>query len=417
MRTSDFDYELPPELIAQSPAEPRDASRLLVLRRADGGMEHRRFRDLPEYLRPGDLLVFNRSRVIPARLRGRLPGGGAPFELLLLRRVSPGVWRALGRPSRRLRPGLRLTIPLPDSGGSVTASGGNPTAPGGIPTPSDDSPTPASGIVTPSDDSLTPSGGVPPAPGNAAADGSLTIEILESLGGGEKLLRLGPEDAIERVGEAPLPPYIRQPPADPQRYQTVYASEPGSAAAPTAGLHFTETLLAQIRAAGVQTAFVTLHIGLDTFRPVRTENPEEHRIHTESYQLDGLAAAALNAARRNGGRIIAVGTTAVRTLEQAAQDAATAGRDGFAPVSGEAGIYILPGHRFRAVDAMITNFHLPRSTLLMLVSAFIQHAHPPTGQPPSDAGETGRELALQAYREAINQGYRFYSFGDAMLLL
>lgn len=396
MRTSDFDYELPPELIAQSPAEPRDASRLLVLRRADGVMEHRRFRDLPEYLRPGDLMVFNRSRVIPARLRGRLPGGGAPFELLLLRRVSPGVWRALGRPSRRLRPGLRLTIPPPDLDGSPSPSGGSITLSGGIPNPSNDSPTPS---------------------GNAAAGGLLTIEILESLGGGEKLLRLGPEEAIERVGEAPLPPYIRETPADPQRYQTVYASEPGSAAAPTAGLHFTDTLLAQIRAAGVQAAFVTLHIGLDTFRPVRTENPQEHRIHTESYQLDGAAAAALNAARQNGGRIIAVGTTAVRTLEQAAQDAATAGRDGFAAVSGEAGIYLLPGHRFRAVDAMITNFHLPRSTLLMLVSAFIQHAQPPPAQPPLDAGGAGRELALQAYREAINQGYRFYSFGDAMLLL
>ena len=396
MRTSDFDYELPPELIAQSPAEPRDASRLLVLRRADGAMEHRRFRDLPEYLRSGDLMVFNRSRVIPARLRGRLPGGGAPFELLLLRRMSPGVWRALGRPSRRLRPGLRLTIPPPDSGGRPSPSGGSITLSGGIPNPSNDSPRP---------------------PGKAVAGGALTIEILESLGGGEKLLRLGPEDAIERVGEAPLPPYIRETPSDPQRYQTVYAREPGSAAAPTAGLHFTETLLAQIRAAGVQTAFVTLHIGLDTFRPVRTENPQEHRIHTESYQLDGLAAAALNAARQNGGRIIAVGTTAVRTLEQAAQDAATAGRDGFAAVSGEADIYLLPGHRFRAVDAMITNFHLPRSTLLMLVSAFIQHAHPPDAQTPPDAGDTGRELALQAYREAITQGYRFYSFGDAMLLL
>ena len=397
MRTSDFDYELPPELIAQSPAEPRDASRLLVLRRADGGMEHRRFRDLQEYLRPGDLLVFNRSRVIPARLRGRLPGGGAPFELLLLRRVSPGVWRALGRPSRRLRPGLRLTIPLPDSGGSSSPSVGIPTAPGGGTPPSNDSSTPFD---------------------NADAGSLLTIEILESLAGGEKLLRLGPEEAIERVGEAPLPPYIRETPADPQRYQTVYASEPGSAAAPTAGLHFTEALLAQIQAAGVQTAFVTLHIGLDTFRPVRTENPQEHRIHTESYQLDEAAAAALNAARRNGGRIIAVGTTAVRTLEQAAQDAAAAGRDGFAAVSGDANIYLLPGHRFRAVDAMITNFHLPRSTLLMLVSAFIQHAQPPPpGQPSSDAGETGRQLALQAYREAINQGYRFYSFGDAMLLL
>ena len=416
MRTSDFDYELPPELIAQSPAEPRDASRLLVLRRADGVMEHRRFRDLPEYLRPGDLMVFNRSRVIPARLRGRLPGGGAPFELLLLRRVSPGLWRALGRPSRRLRPGLRLTIPPPDSGGRSSPSGGSITLSGGIPNPSNDSPTPSGSIITSSNDSPTLPG-ASPSSGNAAAGGALTIEILESLGGGEKLLRLEPEDAIERVGEAPLPPYIRETPADPQRYQTVYASEPGSAAAPTAGLHFTETLLAQIRAAGVHTAFVTLHIGLDTFRPVRTENPQEHRIHTESYQLDGLAAAALNAARQNGGRIIAVGTTAVRTLEQAAQDAAAAGRDGFAAVSGEADIYLLPGHRFRAVDAMITNFHLPRSTLLMLVSAFIQHAQPPPAQPPSDAGETGQELALQAYREAINQGYRFYSFGDAMLLL
>lgn len=379
MRTSDFDYELPSELIAQSPAEPRDASRLLVLRRADGGMEHRRFRDLPEYLRPGDLMVFNRSRVIPARLRGLLPGG-APFELLLLRRLAPGLWRALGRPSRRLRPGLRLTIPPPDTGG-VAPSGGNAPASDG-----------------------ERAGGV-------NSGNSLMIEIQESLGGGEKLVRLEPEEALEQVGEAPLPPYIHWTPADPQRYQTVYAREPGSAAAPTAGLHFTEELLARIKAAGIRTAFVTLHIGLDTFRPVRTENPQEHRIHTESYQLDAAAADALNAARRAGGRIIAVGTTAVRTLEQAAQDAAATGRNSFTAVSGNADIYLLPGHQFRAVDGMITNFHLPRSTLLMLVSAFIQH-----GQPP-DAGDTGRKLALQAYREAINQGYRFYSFGDAMLLL
>ena len=368
MRTSDFDYPLPPELIAQTPAEPRDSSRLLVLNRATGNTEHRRFTDVLEYLRPGDLMVFNQSRVIPARLFGVRDDNGGHVEFLLLRREADGVWEALARPGRRLRPGATVTV-------------------------------------------IPPYGEHPPPQGEGWGGGEpLTVEVLESRPNGIKAVRLSSEEAIEGMGHMPLPPYIRQALDDPERYQTVYASQPGSAAAPTAGLHFTPELLARIRDAGVETAFVTLHVGLDTFRPVQGEDPAEHHIHTERYSLDAETANALNCARAESRRAIAVGTTSVRVLEQAAADAARDGRASYELVEGNASIYILPGHRFRAVDAMLTNFHLPRSTLLMLVSAFAQQG----AGGPEDAG---RRMMLEAYAEAVRQQYRFYSFGDAMLIV
>ncbi len=361
MQTSDFDYDLPPELVAQTPAEPRDSSRLLVLNRATRGIAHRHFGDVLSYIRPGDLMVFNQSRVIPARLFGVRDDNGGKVELLLLRREGDRIWEALARPARRLRPGMTVSIKPPGHLGV-----------------------------------------------NALPDPGLSVEILESRSAGLKAVRLSTEDAIERMGHTPLPPYIRTPLDDPARYQTVYAREPGSAAAPTAGLHFTPELLARIRDAGVETAFVSLHVGLDTFRPVQGEDPMEHHIHTERYSLDGETADNLNRARADGRRIVAVGTTSVRVLEQAATDAAIPGGL-FKAVEGNASIYILPGHRFLAVDAMITNFHLPRSTLLMLVSAFAQHS--------AGEGGSGREMMLATYAEAVGMGYRFYSFGDAMLIL
>jgi S-adenosylmethionine:tRNA ribosyltransferase-isomerase len=361
MRTNDFDYHLPQELIAQVPIEPRDSSRLLVLHRGTGQLEHRSFRNILDYLQPGDLMVFNQSRVIAARLLGHRDDTGSKVELLLLRQEAPNTWQALAKPARRLRPGVKITIVAP-----------NAESENGPPDPT-----------------------------------QLSVEILESHEDGIKTVRLSSEDSIASFGYTPLPPYIRQRLDDPDRYQTVYAAQPGSAAAPTAGLHFTDSLLEQIRGAGVETTFVTLHVGLDTFRPVQGEDPAQHKIHTEHYEIDAPAADALNRARQDGRRIIAVGTTSVRVLEQAAQDIARDGRDSFSAVQGEAGIYILPGHRFRAIDAMITNFHLPRSTLLMLVSAFVEG--------PSTV--SGRTVVLGAYGEAIEQGYRFYSFGDAMLVL
>ncbi len=347
-RTGDFDYFLPEERIAQTPAEPRDASRLLVLDRGwpDGQLEHRKFRDLTDYLRPGDLMVFNRSRVIPARLYGTETRSGARVEVLLVRRQEPGIWQALGRPGRRLRVGSRVTVEAHD--------------------------------------------------GSASAE----VEILAARENGLRLVRVSDDSALDGLGELPLPPYIKETPDDPNRYQTVYADTPGSVAAPTAGLHFTGPLLDLIRSKGVSTAWVTLHVGLDTFRPVHGENIAEHKIHTEWFELPQDTAAAINAARRRGDRIIAVGTTTVRTLEHVARDAHANGAPEIQASAGDADLFILPGHRFRLVDAMVTNFHLPRSTLLMLVSAF-----------------AGRERILAAYAEAVRREYRFYSFGDAMLLL
>lgn len=348
MRTSDFDYVLPPELIAQTPTEPRDHSRLLVLERDTGTVRHRaRFAELVEELHPGDLLVMNDSRVIPARLLGVRAGTRGKVEVLLVRRVSSGRWVCLGRPGRRVLPGARLVL----SRNGVTVE----------------------------------------------------AEVESVDGDGLRTVSFSDEGALARVGHAPLPPYIHTPLADPDRYQTVYARAPGSAAAPTAGLHFTPGLLQRLHDSGVQTATVTLHVGLDTFRPVEADDPARHHIHTEHWKLNAQTAEALNVARSEGRRVIAVGTTSVRTLEQAArlaEEEAGPGRPwGFAANSGWADLFILPGYRFRAVDALITNFHLPRSTLLMLVSAF-----------------AGRERVLHAYQEAIDRSYRFYSFGDAMFI-
>lgn len=345
MRTSDFDYLLPPERIAQIPIEPRDASRLMTLDRKIGIIEHHHFSDILNYLRTGDLMVFNQSRVIPARLYGRRKDTSGNVELLLLRRESSGDWQALGRPGRRLRPGTVLVMDSPD--GKVR----------------------------------------------------LEVKVLESDANGVKRVRLSTEEGIDLLGEVPLPPYIHEKLDDPERYQTVYARQPGSVAAPTAGLHFTDALLEQIGALGVEQTFVTLHVGLDTFRPVQGEDIAQHQIHTEYFQVSTNASESLNRARDEGRRIIAVGTTSVRVLEQIGQDMSQAGQTELTPTSGQANIFILPGHKFRMVDAMITNFHLPRSTLLMLVSAF-----------------AGRANIMAAYQEAIDHRYRFFSFGDAMLI-
>ncbi|MSQ13547.1 MAG: tRNA preQ1(34) S-adenosylmethionine ribosyltransferase-isomerase QueA [Dehalococcoidia bacterium] len=349
MLTSDFDYPLPHELIAQTPAEPRDHSRLLVLDRAGGAIRHRgHFYEVADELRPGDLLVLNDTRVLPARLYGVIAATNGKVELLLLRRTGPGRWLCLGRPGRRLTPGARLLITR--NGLSLEAE----------------------------------------------------VEAVDQ--DGLRAVRFADEALLDRVGVAPLPPYIHAPLADPERYQTVYARSPGSAAAPTAGLHFTPELLQHLRGQGVQTATVTLHVGLDTFKPVDEEDPAQHRIHTEYWELGAGTADALNHARAEGRRVVAVGTTSVRVLEQAASLAEQHPGAGqpwrFTAASGWADLFILPGYRFRAVDALITNFHLPRSTLLMLVSAF-----------------AGRQLVLRAYQEAIAHRYRFYSFGDCMVIL
>lgn len=340
MRTADFDYELPPELIAQTPTEPRDSSRLLVVHRESGAFEHCVFRDLVNYLRPGDLLVCNDSRVIPARLRGRKPTGGR-VEMLLLTRLGERTWQALVR-GKGLRPGARVQIE--DATGREVA---------------------VATIVA------------------EEADGPRTVEFDRPI-----------TPLLPQVGEVPLPPYIHEPLRDPERYQTVYARVAGSVAAPTAGLHFTPELIARLQAMGVGFAFVTLHIGLDTFRPVQAKEIEAHKMHAEWAMLSAEVVGQIRATRSAGGRCVAVGTTVVRVLETAALGGE------LAPFSGWTDLFITPGFSFRVVDAMITNFHLPRSTLLMLVSAF-----------------AGRELILRAYQEAIRLRYRFYSFGDAMLLL
>ncbi len=339
MHTSDFDYPLPPERIAQTPVEPRHASRLLVLHRTAGRLEHRTFWDIGDYLRPGDLLVINQTRVIPARIYARKPTGGR-IELLLLKRQEGLTWEALVG-GKRVSPGMKLAL-----------------------------------------------------------ENGPQAEILENLEGSRRLVRFSqPVEAyLEQAGQMPLPPYIHTPLANPERYQTVYARQPGSAAAPTAGLHFTPELMAHLTGNGIQFAEVTLHVGLDTFAPVTEDDPQTHHIHTEWCEVTPAAAEQINSTRQRGGRIIAVGTTSVRTLETAARQALPGKvvRD----FSGATGLFILPGFEFKAVDGLVTNFHLPRSTLLMLVSAF-----------------TSREQILSAYAEAIRLEYRFYSFGDAMLIL
>jgi len=376
VKTSEFDYELPPELIAQTPIEPRDASRLMVVERHTARITHHHFRDLPRFLKSGDLLVCNESRVIPARLFARKPTGGK-VEILLLRQRNDETWETLVG-GKRVRPGMRLTL--------LDGPGGGPT--------------------------------------------NATAQVVEA---GERGMRVLAFDRpvlplAEEVGTTPLPPYIHTPPENAEgdlfaRYQTIYARTPGSAAAPTAGLHFTSDLFHELRDMGVKPAFVTLHIGLDTFRPVGEEDIEDHRMHTEYCTLTPEAARQINQTKQEGNRVIAVGTTSVRVLETAAnskwrmanqRSSESANRQItncelriancessiVHSFDGPTDLFIYPGYQFRAVDALITNFHLPRSTLLMLVAAF-----------------AGKELLDRAYAEAIRERYRFYSFGDAMLIL
>jgi S-adenosylmethionine:tRNA ribosyltransferase-isomerase len=350
LRVSDFDYELPEGSIAQIPAKPRDAARLLVLDRAASQpgrpvLDHRTFRELGELLRPGDLLVVNDSRVIPARLRAERRGGGSA-ELLLLRPLEgdESRWEALVRPSRRVGVGEALTLRT-----------------------------------------------------------GTQVEVGERLPGGTRPVRFDgdPLAVMLEAGETPLPPYVHDRSIGPDRYQTVYAVPPGSAAAPTAGLHFTRALLAGLQAKGVLRATVTLHVGLDTFRPLEGEYIDEHRIHREWYEVPSATPAAITEAKRHGGRVIAVGTTSVRVLETAARDGSHAGWTD---------LYVTPPHTFASVDALITNFHLPRSSLLLLVTAFVQ-----AGMPAATALEA-RDVLLRAYRVALAEGYRFFSFGDAMFI-
>ncbi len=355
MKTREFDYELPPEQIAQTPVEPRDASRLMVVHRASGQIEHRIFRDIADYLQAGDLLVLNQTRVLPARLFGRKARTGGKVELLLLKRHDALIWETLAR-GKKLRPGTHVEL-------------------------------------------------------HSAKDrddeSQITAEIIAKTESGGRLVRFEEpiEPWLEELGVVPLPPYIHKPLADPERYQTIYGRIEASVAASTAGLHFTPELLLDLRRMGVETAYLTLHIGLDTFRPVKEEQVEEHQIHTEWYELTAPVAGQINRARLEGRRVIAVGTTVVRALESAAGgDCAAEGEacawQTVSAYTGPTDLFIYPGYRFRVVDAMITNFHLPRSTLLMLVSAF-----------------ASRDLIFRAYGEAIRQQYRFFSFGDAMLLL
>ena len=361
MRTDLFNYELPKSLIAQRPAEPRDSSRLLVLDRVTGQIEHSRFGDIGGFLRGGDLLVANDSRVVPARLRGRKPTGGA-VEIFLLRQLDDEgrEWSCLVR-GRGLRAGAKVEL----DGGPVEV-----------------------GIVT------------------EGEGGQRRARFSVAIGG-----------ILGKLGELPLPPYITAFAGDEGRYQTVYSRRDGSVAAPTAGLHFTPELLERIRGMGVGWETVTLHVGLDTFGPVTAEQVADHQIHREWVELPAATAGAINGAMEQGGRVVAVGTTSTRVLEYCATSAL--GVDGYGPAAedggvvpfaGEVDLFIYPGYRFRAVDALLTNFHLPRPSLLMLVSAFVGQAHP-------EDLDAGRQMLLRTYEEAKAEGYRFYSFGDAMLIL
>lgn len=339
MRTQDFWYDLPQELIAQTPLEKRDSSRLMVLDRQTGAVSHRHFYDILDYLRPGDTLVMNDSRVLPARLLGRRPTGGA-VEVLLLRDLGEKKWECLVKPGRKMQPGQEIIF----------------------------------------------------------GNGELTAEVCEILADGNRVVTFHYEgiflEILEQLGKMPLPPYIKAELQDRERYQTVYSREVGSAAAPTAGLHFTNELLDAVRKKGVDTAFVTLHVGLGTFRPVKVEDVTNHHMHSELCMMGEETAAMLNATRARGGRIICVGTTSCRTLESLVND------DGsFSPKSKWTDIFIYPGYTFRAMNGLITNFHLPESTLVMLVSAF-----------------AGKEQVLNAYAEAVKAQYRFFSFGDAMFI-
>jgi S-adenosylmethionine:tRNA ribosyltransferase-isomerase len=378
MKTSDFDYNLPESSIAQTPVEPRDSSRLLVLHRDTGEVEHRIFREVGDYLKAGDLLVLNQTRVIPARIYARKETGGR-VELLLLRRRDELTWEALVG-GKGLRVGKNLFVESDDSSRrDEEKSTSGPTR------------------------MLREDVGIL----------KVNAEIIEVLDGSERLIKFSEpiEPYFSKVGNIPLPPYIHEKLIDPERYQTVYAREPGSAAAPTAGLHFTPRLLEELQGKGVKIAYVTLHVGLDTFAPVTEENPEEHKIHTEWCELSQETTDLINQTRKAGGRVVAVGTTSVRTLESAAKASIvdnSINEDSRISIPeyrlssfvGPTSLYILPGYEFKVVDAMITNFHLPKSSLIMLVSAF-----------------AGRERILKTYETAIREGYRFYSFGDAMIIL
>ena len=340
MKKSDFYFDLPQNLIAQTPLERRDGSRLLCLDKVTGAMEHRHFYDLPEYLRPGDCLVMNDSRVLPARLMGhRVPGGGV-CEVLLLTDKGDSVWECLVRPGRKLRPGAEISF----------------------------------------------------------GNGELTATVEAEIEGGNRLVRFHYDgiflEVLERLGEMPLPPYIKEKLADSERYQTVYSRELGSAAAPTAGLHFTRELLDKIAAQGVKLAYVTLHVGLGTFRPVKEDDVLDHEMHSEFCMVPEETARIITETKRAGGRVISVGTTSCRTLESFANPDGT-----MDPRSGWTNIFIYPGYKFKCIDALVTNFHLPESTLIMLVSAL-----------------AGRENILNAYRTAVEERYRFFSFGDAMFI-
>lgn len=341
MKLSDFNYELPEELIAQDPLLKRSDSRLMVLNREDDSIAHKHFRDITEYIKPGDCLVINDTKVLPARLIGAKEGTGASIEVLLLKRHDDKTWETLVKPGKKARPGARISF----------------------------------------------------------GDGKLIGEVVDVVEEGNRLVRFEYEGIFEEVldelGQMPLPPYITHHLEDKNRYQTVYAKHTGSAAAPTAGLHFTDELLESLQSMGVKIARVTLHVGLGTFRPVKVENILEHHMHSEFYMIDEEAASTINETRKNGGKIISVGTTSTRTLETAAREDGT-----IKPCSGWTEIFIYPGYKFKCVDRLITNFHLPESTLLMLVSALYD-----------------REKVLEAYRVAVEERYRFFSFGDAMIIL
>lgn len=341
LKKSDFYFDLPQELIAQDPLEDRSASRMLVLNKRTGGVEHHTFHEITDYLQPGDCLVLNDTKVIPARLLGVRKDTGASVEVLLLKRKEKDVWETLVRPGKKARPGMELLF-----------------------------------------------GG-----------GLLSAKVLEIVEEGNRLIQFRYEgifeEVLDRLGEMPLPPYITHKLLDRDRYQTVYARYEGSAAAPTAGLHFTKKLLGEIEKKGVDIAYVTLHVGLGTFRPVKEENILDHHMHTETYQVTAEAAEKINRAKEGGRRVICVGTTSCRTVESAADDNGM-----LRECCGDTGIFIYPGYRFKVLDALITNFHLPESTLVMLVSAL-----------------AGREQVLHAYEEAIREKYRFFSFGDAMLII
>lgn len=340
MNTKDFYYDLPQELIAQTPLKDRSASRLLVLNKETGAIQHRHFYDIYDMIQPGDCLVMNNTRVIPARLYGVKEGTGGKIEFLLLKRLDINTWEIILKPGRKARTGSRFIF----------------------------------------------------------GNGLLRAEVLEVKEDGNRIVRFEYEgiweELLDRLGEMPLPPYIKEKLEDKERYQTVYSKIEGSAAAPTAGLHFTTELLKRLEEKGVHTAYLTLHVGLGTFRPVSVENVEDHKMHSEYYEISAQTAETINAARTAGGRIIAVGTTSVRTLETAAE------ADGkLHEQSGNTDIFIYPGYQFKAVDALITNFHLPESTLMMLVSAL-----------------AGKEHIFRAYEEAVKEKYRFFSFGDAMFI-